>query len=116
MNSYLNIKLSQFPVKNLNQSEKKIYGEYYITIANQLFLRNRKQNIQPFFLGLHPKINSSKTWNFFNKVFTFKYIVKLNAAFSAAAEWWLNNRQIGKMQDFKILTLCLNFNSSISAS
>ena len=54
MNSYLNILnflnfKFEFPGKNLNQSEKRIYGEYYITIANQLLLRNRKQNIQPFF-------------------------------------------------------------------
>ena len=57
-NNFLNFKF-EFPGKNLNQSEKGIYGEYYITIAKQLFLRNRNKTYNRF-LGLHPKINLSK--------------------------------------------------------
>ena len=57
MFNFLNSKF-EFPGKNLNQSEKRISGEYYVTIANQLLVRNRKQNL---FLDLHAKINLSKT-------------------------------------------------------
>ena len=73
MSCSLNIKLFQFnherkfefPGKNLNQSEKRIYGEILrnhslsavFFILNNL--RDRKQNISSYnrFLGLHVKIN-----------------------------------------------------------
>ena len=52
MSSYLNMNFLnfkfEFPGKNFTQSEKRIYEDFYVTIANQLFyLRNRKQNIFP---------------------------------------------------------------------
>jgi len=58
MLNFLNFKF-EFPGKNLNQSEKRIYGEYNITIANQLITSPKTKHISSYnhFLGLHAKIN-----------------------------------------------------------
>ena len=92
---FLNLTLHgkfEFPGKNLNKSEKRIYEEIlenHSSSAVFLFLncsRNRKLNIFPvttvFFIYVQTLINLKREV-YSIKVFTFKYIVKFNVAFSA---------------------------------